>query len=115
FTADNPDVRILVRTGHSEEIIDLVLRGEVELGIVRELRDSRVVMRPLYEDELVLVVPVGHPFARTGKVDVAEMRHAQLIMFDRTGGVVKLPVVSAFTTLLDRIPEIIPGARRATG
>ena len=84
FTARHPDVRLLVRTGHSEEIVELVARGEVELGIVRQLRDARVRSRPLYEDELVLVVRPDHPFARAGRVDVAEISHAQLILFDRT-------------------------------
>lgn len=84
FTERHPDVRLLVRTGHSEEIVDLVARGEVELGIVRELRDPRVRSRPLYEDELMLVVRPDHPFAATGRVDVVDISHAQLILFDRT-------------------------------
>lgn len=84
FTERHPGVRLLVRTGHSEEIVDLVLRGEVDLGIVRQLRDARVRSRPLYEDELVLVVWPDHPFARAGKIDVAEIAHLQLILFDRT-------------------------------
>ncbi len=42
FVQDHPGVRLLVRTGHSEEIVDLVLRSEVQLGLVRELRaDAR--------------------------------------------------------------------------
>lgn len=84
FTERHPGVRLLVRTGHSEEIVELVARGEVELGIVRELRDSRVRSRPLYQDELVLVVRPDHPFAATGRVDVAAISHVQLILFDRT-------------------------------
>ena len=84
FTERHPDVRLRVRTGHSEEIVDLVVRGEVELGIVRKLRDARVHSRPLYEDELVLVTRPDHPFARGGSVDVAEISHVQLILFDRT-------------------------------
>ena len=84
FTDRHPDVRLLVRTGHSEEIVDLVARGEVELGIVRQLRDPRVRSRPLYEDELILVARPDHPFAAAGSVDVAEISRAQLILFDRT-------------------------------
>ena len=34
FTAEHPDVRLLVRTGHSEELVDAVVRGEVALGLV---------------------------------------------------------------------------------
>ncbi len=84
FTQRHPDVRLRVRTGHSEEILDLVARGEVELGIVRNLRDARVMSRPLYEDELVLIARPDHPFGMAGGIDVSEIKHAQLILFDRT-------------------------------
>jgi len=102
FTARHPDVRLLVRTGHSEEIVELVARGEVELGIVRQLRDARVRSRPLYEDELVLVVRPDHPFARAGRVDVAEISHAQLILFDRTSSYYDV------TNALFRIAGVVP-------
>lgn len=84
FGRDHPNVRLLVRTGHSEELVDLVVRGEADLGIVRQLRDPRVLSRPLYEDELVLVARPDHAFATTGRVDVSAMRDTQLILFDRT-------------------------------
>jgi len=102
FTERHPDVRLLVRTGHSEEIVDLVARGEVELGIVRQLRDARVRSRPLYEDELVLVVRPDHPFAQAGRVDVAEISHAQLILFDRTSSYYDV------TNAVFRIAGVVP-------
>jgi DNA-binding transcriptional LysR family regulator len=102
FTARHPEVRMLVRTGHSEEIVDLVTRGEVELGIVRELRTTRVRSRALYEDELILVARPDHPFASTGSVDVSEISHAQLILFDRTSSYYDL------TNALFRVAGVVP-------
>jgi DNA-binding transcriptional LysR family regulator len=102
FTERHPDVRLLVRTGHSEEIVDLVARGEVELGIVRQLRDARVRSRSLYEDELLLVARPDHPFAKAGEVDVSEIRHAQLILFDRTSSYYDV------TNALFRIAGVVP-------
>lgn len=84
FVRDHPGVRLLVRTGHSEEIVDLVLRSEVQLGVVRELRDPRVESRPLYADELVLVVHPAHPFAAADAVPVEDLAAERLIFFDRT-------------------------------
>lgn len=84
FTATHPQVRLLVRTGHSEEIVEAVVRGEVALGLVRELRDPRVASRPLYADELVLVARPHHPFAERGRIDVGRLAEARLIFFDRT-------------------------------
>jgi DNA-binding transcriptional LysR family regulator len=102
FTERHPNVRLLVRTGHSEEIVDLVARNEVELGIVRQLRDARVRSRPLYEDELILVARPDHPFAEAGTVDVSEISHAQLILFDRTSSYYDV------TNALFRVAGVIP-------
>jgi DNA-binding transcriptional LysR family regulator len=82
FVRDHPGVRLLVRTGHSEEIVDMVLRSEVQLGLVRELRDPRVASRPMYADELVLVVDPEHPFAAS--IPVEALAGERLIFFDRT-------------------------------
>jgi DNA-binding transcriptional LysR family regulator len=102
FTERHPDVRLLVRTGHSEEIVDLVALGEVDLGIVRQLRATRVRSRPLYDDELVLVAQPDHPFARAGRIDVAEISGAQLILFDRTSSYYDV------TNALFRIAGVVP-------
>lgn len=84
FVREYPKVRLLVRTGHSEEIVDMVLRTEVQVGLVRELIDGRVLSRPLYEDELVLVVNGGHQFAGRGTVGLERLAAERLIFFDRT-------------------------------
>jgi len=84
FVRDYPRVRLLVRTGHSEELVEMVLRSEVQVGIVRELTDPRVVSQPLYEDELVLVVNRGHPFAERAAVPLEWLASERLIFFDRT-------------------------------
>src|SRR3954453_5230705 len=38
FAADHPAVRIVVRTAHSEEIVELVVRREVQAGLGRQVR-----------------------------------------------------------------------------
>jgi DNA-binding transcriptional LysR family regulator len=102
FTERHPEVRLRVRTGHSEMILDLVARGEVELGIVRQLHDERFRSTPLYEDELVLIARPDHPFAQAGRVDVSEIKHAQLILFDRTSSYYDL------TNALFRAAGVVP-------
>ena len=83
-------------------ILDLVDRGEVELGIVRQLRDERFRSSPLYEDELVLIARPDHPFAQAGRIDVSEVKHAQLILFDRTSSYYDL------TNAMFRAAGVIP-------
>ena len=104
YTELNPNVRVTVRTHHSEELVAMVARGEIHLAVMRELRDARVRMRPLFDDELVLVARPDHPFARAGTIDVAEIQRAQLILFDRTSSYYDL------TQALFRSLGIVPRA-----
>lgn len=85
-----PAVRLVVRTGHSEEIADAVAKGELDIGLIRELRHPGVVLRTLYEDELVLVARPGHELAGTGGVDVERLAEVTLILFDRTSSYYEL-------------------------
>src|ERR1044072_908094 len=57
-----PRVSVSVRTGHSEEILELVLREQVTLGLVRALQPPDIISTPLYEDRLVLVAQPEHRF-----------------------------------------------------
>jgi len=84
FTDRHPNVRLVVRTGHSEEILDMALRHEIEIGLVRDLRHPLIESVPLYEDELVLVVDPDHPLASEEAIPVERIAEARLILFDRT-------------------------------
>lgn len=79
-----PAVRLAVRTGHSEEVVEAVAQGELDVGLTRDLRHPGVEARILYEDELLLVVPPAHEFAALPSVDLARLADATLILFDRT-------------------------------
>ena len=79
-----PNVHLVVRTGHSEEILEQVLREQVHVGLVRELPHGAIDSRPLYEDEIVLVVDQEHRFAGAPSIGVQELGEERLILFDRT-------------------------------
>lgn len=78
-----PDARISVRSGHSEELLELVLRGEVQVGVMRPLRHPEITTVPVYEDRLILVVPRGHRFTRLPHIRMRDLAGEQLVMFDR--------------------------------
>jgi DNA-binding transcriptional LysR family regulator len=84
FSEGYPRVLVSVRTGHSEEILDLVLREQVTLGLVRALQHPDILSTPLYEDRLILVVEPGHPFAGEGHIRMKDLAEEQLVQFDRT-------------------------------
>ena len=84
YEAAHPEVRLSVRTGHSEQVLELAVRGDVDVGLVRELHHPALETRWLYDDDLVLVVEPRHPLARSKRVTIDRLRDARLILFDRT-------------------------------
>lgn len=90
FAALHPRVDVAVRTGHSEEILQMVLSEEVQVGLVRTLRHPDIDASPLYDDELILVAYPQHRFARKGSVELAEVGRERLVMFDRTSSYFEL-------------------------
>jgi DNA-binding transcriptional LysR family regulator len=90
FAAAYPRVEVAVRTGHSEDVLQMLLREEVQLAIVRALRHRDIESIPLYDEALVLVVPPDHPFADRGSVDIADVASERLILFDRTSSYYEL-------------------------
>src|SRR5205814_4432662 len=79
FAALYPRVEVAVRTGHSEDVLQMLLREEVQLAMVRALRHPDIESIPLYEEALVLVVPPGHSFAERSMVGFAVVATDRLI------------------------------------
>jgi len=84
FRTTHPKVRLGVKTGHTEEVLEMVLRGEAHVGIGRPIRHPDIELIPILDDEMLLVVSARHAFARRGKVRMDELAAERLILFDRT-------------------------------
>ena len=84
FVASHPRVDVSVRTGHSEDVVELVVRDEVQLGLGRAIRHPDLELRPFHTEELVLVCAPDHPFTKRSSVPMADVAAEKLIMFDRT-------------------------------
>lgn len=90
FTAAHPRVSVSVRTGHSEDILEMVLKEDVQLGLAREMEHPEIESLPLYEDELVLVVDPQHRFTEKGSAEIAEVGDEHLILFDHASSYYEL-------------------------
>src|ERR671936_1667304 len=90
FAVDHPRVDVAVRTGHSEDLLQMLLREEIQLALVRAMRHPDVESVPLYDEELVLVVPPDHPFTKRKEVGVADVGQERLIFFDRSSSYYEL-------------------------
>jgi DNA-binding transcriptional LysR family regulator len=102
FQGTHPGVRIGVRTGHTEEVLAMVLRREVDVGVGRPVRHAEAMLIPVFDDELILVAAADHPFARRVQVRVRELAEERLILFDRASSYYEL------TSSLVRQAGVVP-------
>lgn len=86
FCEHHEGVDVMVRTGHSDEVLQMVLDDDVQVGFSRPVNHPDVRTIVLYEDTLVLVVASGHRYAKRGSVTVEELADESLILFDRDSG-----------------------------
>jgi DNA-binding transcriptional LysR family regulator len=84
FVAAHPRVEVSVRTGHSENVVELVLHDEVQIGLGRAIHHPDLELRPFHTEDLVLVCAPDHPFTKRSTVAMAEVAGQKPIMFDRT-------------------------------
>src|SRR5256885_2908867 len=81
FVAAHPRVEVSVRTGHSEDLVDLVLPEEVQVGLGREIHHPDLELRPFHKAMLVLVCAQDHAFTGRRAVTMAEVTNEKLITF----------------------------------
>lgn len=83
FQAAHPKVMITVRSGHSKEVLEMVLRGDAEVGIARSLHHPEVQTISLGDDPLVLVARPAAAAAGRRRARLQEIADRPLIFFDR--------------------------------
>jgi DNA-binding transcriptional LysR family regulator len=107
FSAAHPGVRLAVKTGTSEEILDMVLHDQVQLGIIRALANQEIETIPLFTDTLVLIAGPGHRLARSSpgrQARMADLAGEVLVLFGRSSSYLE------FTTATFRQAGVLPGS-----
>jgi len=107
FSATHPGVRLAVKTGTSEEVLEMVLHDQVQLGIIRALANQEIETIPLYTDTLVLIAGPGHRLARSSsgrQARMADLAGEVLVLFGRSSSYLQ------FTTATFRQAGVLPGS-----
>jgi DNA-binding transcriptional LysR family regulator len=87
FVNKYPAVRPILRIGDSASIVEDVLDGKVELGVVGyKPDDSRLRFEKIWNDEMVLALPREHAWSRRKSVTLAELRTERFISRERGSG-----------------------------
>ena len=75
FAARHSAVEIQLRIDNTREVEGMLLRREIDLGVVEwKVASPDLLVEPLRADRLLLVAPPDHPFARVGRVSREDLR-----------------------------------------
>jgi DNA-binding transcriptional LysR family regulator len=83
FCQEFPGVDVVIRTGRSEQVLNMLQSDEVQVGIIRSLSAPEIESIPLYDDEIVLVANPNHRFAQSGSATIGEAAREPIVLFDR--------------------------------
>ncbi len=83
FQRAYPDLTVTIRSGHSKEVLEMVLGEQAEIGLARSLQHPEVETLSLRDDPLLLVVHSTKGPKHTRRARLAEVANWPLIFFDR--------------------------------
>jgi len=87
FKEKYPEISVSLLIQDTQRILDLLLEGKVEMGMVGARIEHRALeYTEMMPDELVLVVPATHPWHGRKTVTLAELSQEPLIIRERGSG-----------------------------
>ena len=90
FTKEYPEVTISLIIGDTEQVIQDILSGVLELGIVgAKSSDKNIIQEKLIEDEMRLIVPANHKWGKKKSIPLKNIFQEPFIIRERGSGTLK--------------------------
>jgi DNA-binding transcriptional LysR family regulator len=87
FKEKFPDIVISLLIGDSRAVVDWVIDGRAEVAVVgAKLAHRGIEYRELMPDELVVVVPVAHPWHGRKEIGLADLRAEAMLLREQGSG-----------------------------
>jgi DNA-binding transcriptional LysR family regulator len=87
FKADHPSIQISVDIASSADIVEKILRSDIELGLVgARWQDKRIVLEEIFSDELILTAFPDHPWAKKKSIELANLSGQAFILREKGSG-----------------------------
>jgi DNA-binding transcriptional LysR family regulator len=91
FNKKYPHISVRLTIADSGQIENRVQAGNLELGVIgSKSAHANLLCQKLWEDELVLAVPIRHPWARRKTVSLQELRKTPFILREEGSGTLKI-------------------------
>lgn len=85
FKKNHPKIKIHLLVGNTRRVVELLNSGNIDLGLVEgEVTRQKMIVEKLIPDELLLVVPAHHPWAKKKEVSIGDLTKEPFIF--REGG-----------------------------
>jgi DNA-binding transcriptional LysR family regulator len=95
FKKTHLKIKIHLLVGNTKRVVELLNSGNIDLGLVEgEVSRQKMVVEKLIPDELLLVVPMHHPWAKKKDVSISELTKEPFIF--REGGSGTRQVIEKF-------------------
>lgn len=89
---ERPDIDVKLKIANTEVISQDVLEKNIHIGLIEGPvpHHKELVVEKFWEDELVVVVPIFHPWAKGNSVTLAELSQERMIMREEGSGTRKV-------------------------
>ncbi|MBI5102614.1 MAG: LysR family transcriptional regulator [Nitrospirae bacterium] len=85
FKKTHLKIKIHLLVGNTKRVVDLLNSGSIDIGLVEgEVTRQKMIVERLIPDELLLVVPSHHPWAKKKDIPISELTKEPFIL--REGG-----------------------------
>jgi DNA-binding transcriptional LysR family regulator len=81
FKRSYPDVGITVKRSETREVLEAVIDNSADFGVAAmPVSDKRITAVPIHKDELILIVPTGHPLAKFKEIKISQIGDYPLLL-----------------------------------
>jgi len=97
FNKNYPGIKVFIRENTTEPLLEALKKGELDLALAHtEVNYSSTIdlvpskglcSKPLYQEELVLVVAEGHPLEKRKTISIKELREESFVSFKEGSGI----------------------------
>ena len=87
FRKAHPKIKVHLFVANMQRVIELLNAGNISLGLVEgDVKRQKMVVEKLISDELLVIVPIHHPWSKRKDVSVAELIDEPFILREAGSG-----------------------------
>jgi DNA-binding transcriptional LysR family regulator len=103
FLTNYPDVNVHIEYFNAAKIYELILAGEVDIGLLAvPKRDKRLTVYDFEDEPLVLACSPRHPLAAASEVDIHQLQFESFISFEQ-----EVPTRTWIDSILERYNIVV--------